>query len=131
MKTKLMVMAIAALSIAAFSAPTASAADCGEQTSQARDYSGTPETNPNYGKPTGTDKLADTTPGGQLYGSASQSSMSGYIGTTGNAGFLDASGSQAAGGVTVQGYQTNSGVNGKATVGTDPSVCLQDTHLVP
>ena len=137
MKSKLMVTAVAVVGVLAISAPVASAAtagSCGEKTSQARDYSGSPDPtasnyNSHYGQVTGTDTLQTLPDGGTVYGDASQTGPSGYIGVTGSHGFLDLSGSQSSG-ITVQGYQTESGVNGKATVGTSPSVCLAGTKVV-
>ena len=136
MKIKLMVTAAAVLGVMAMAAPMASAATtCGEQTSQARDYSGSPDPtaadyNPSYGQTTGSDTQATSPADGAIvYGSADQGSMSGYGGLTGPHGFLDVSGSSASG-LTVQGYQPESGVDGKATVGTAPSACVLGTKVL-
>ncbi len=96
MKIKMMTTAAAVLGVMAIGAPMASAATCNTGTSQARDYSGTPATNPNYGKVTNADKLADSPDGGVVYGDTDSASW-GYIGITGPHGFIEGSGSTSSG----------------------------------
>jgi hypothetical protein len=134
MKIKMVVAVVAVLGVTGAFAPMASAATCGQQTSQVRDTSGSPDPsasnyNPHYGQPTGADTLGTLPDGGVVYGDASQSPQyAGYIGISGPKGFLDVSGSQSSG-ITVQGSQPDSGVFGKATVGTSPSACVNGTTV--
>ena len=125
MKIKLSMLSLSIVGVLAIGAPAASAAaECNTGTSQERVTNEDGSTTV-----TNNDKLADTVDGGVVYGDADQGAMSGYVGTVGPRGFIEASGDDDSG-VTVQGESANAPVEGKATVGTSPSACLVGTHIV-
>jgi hypothetical protein len=60
-----------------------------------------------------------------VFGDQGADQTSGQAGIVGSHGYLYASGSSN--GFTVQGHQTESGVNGSATVSSSPTVCPPNT----
>jgi hypothetical protein len=66
--------------------------------------------------------------GGEIYAHGDAES-GGAIGTTGETGYIEASGGPDGG--HIQGNHADSDVNGRVDVGAEPSLCLADTPIAP
>lgn len=130
MKKKLSLMIAALAAFAAFAFPAAPAmAACEGSNDDSRATEPVYDENGNQiGERYTEEDYLFTDPAGRgtiVYGDASQSEMSGYIGVTGPTGYIELSGDDGTG-LQVDGSTDKDEVNGNVQVSSSPSICLND-----
>lgn len=143
-KIALVCAAAAVFGIATVGSAAPAMATCNDGTSQARDYSGSPDPlaedyNPNYGQVTNEDDIvsSDETPTGTtVYGDGAEENLDpGYLGATGSNGYIEISGNNdEAPNVQIDGASSGGELEGR--VGVDAGAeqpadaCINGTEIL-
>lgn len=134
-------VAVAGVVFAGTAQPTFAAA-CNDGTSQARDYTGSPDPNspdynPNYGQVTHEDDLGTTPNGTLIYGDGAEENLNpGYLGATGSTGYIEISGNNDANpNVQIDGASSNGAIDGRVGVDTGNTsapadACINGTEIL-